>query len=203
MSYEALREKILEEARREAERILAEAREKAEKILRKAREEYERRVEKARGKALQELRERKNTEYVSKVVQLSMEFVKLKNSLLEKTLSKVRERLRNLPPDVRRESLRRLIKEAIESGVFSSDVVVKVVPQDVEVAKSIVTQDPMLRGVVARVEALDDESALGGAVVESIDRRRAVDNTYRARIERALPKLIGRLNEEVFNAGGR
>ncbi len=203
MSYEALREKILEEARREAERILAEAREKAEKILREAREEYERRVEKARRKALQELRERKNAEYVSKVVQLSMEFVKLKNSLLEKTLSKVRERLRNLPPDVRRESLRRLIKEAIESGVFSSDVVVKVVPQDVEVAKSIVTQDPMLRGVVARVEALDDERALGGAVVESIDRRRAVDNTYRARIERALPKLIGRLNEEVFNAGGR
>ncbi len=202
MSYETLREKVLEEARREAERILAEAREKAEEILRSAEEEYRRKVEKARRKALQELRERKNAEYVSKVVELSMEFVKLKNSILEKTLSKVREKLRNLPQDARRESLKRLIKEALESGVFGSEVVVKVVPQDVGLAESIVMQDPMLRRAVLRVEALDSDDVVGGAIVESADGKRAVDNTYRARIERGMPKLIERLNEEVFKVGG-
>ncbi len=199
MSLEELRRRVLERARREAEEIVEDARRRAEEMIRKAEEEYRRRVEEVRRKLIQKLIDEKNVEYVSKVVELNTELVKLKNRVLEEIIKDVRERLSKLSARERRESLSRLIDEAVRSGVFTNeDLVVSVVRDDVPLAKEVIESMPELSGRVKEVRGVDS-SYIGGVIIESAGGGRAVDNTYASRIERGMPKLIEKLNKYVFS----
>jgi len=197
MSLEELRKRILEEAQREAEEILRKAREEAERIIAEAKEEYYGRLRNARRKALQEFIERKNAEYVSKLVEFNIELLKLKNRILSEILTEVRRKLAEMPVPKRKESLRALLKESIESGIFAGNVIVKVVPKDFEIIKEIVQE--YFKDVVTAVE-LHDPGRLGGVLVESLDREHAIDNTYTTRLEKAMPEIMNILNAKIFQS---
>ncbi len=197
MSLEELRKRILEEAQREAEEILRKAREEAERIIAEAKEEYYRRLRNARRKALHEFTEKKNAEYVSKLVEFNIELLKLKNRILNEILAEVRRELTELPVSKRKESLKTLLKESIESGVFTGNVIVKVVPKDSDVIKEVVQEH--FKDVVTAVE-LCDPRRLGGVLVESLDREHAIDNTYTTRLEKAMPEIMNILNAKIFQS---
>lgn len=199
MSLEELKKRILEEARKEAEEILRKAREEAERIVAEAKEEYYRRLRNARRKALQEFTEKKNAEYVSKLVEFNIELLKLKNRILNEILAEVRRELTELPAPKRKESLETLLKESIESGVFTGNVIVKVVPKDSYVIKDVVQEH--FKDVVTAVE-LCDPRRLGGVLVESLDREHAIDNTYTTRLEKAMPEIMSTLNAKIFRSEG-
>ncbi len=197
MSLEELRKRILEEAQREAEEILRKAREEAERIIAEAKEEYYGRLRNARRKALQEFIEKKHAEYVSKLVEFNIELLKLKNRILNEILTEVQRKLAEMPVPKRKESLRTLLKESIESGVFTGNVIVKVVPKDSEIIKEVVQE--YFKDVVAAVE-LYDPRRLGGVLVESLDREHAIDNTYTTRLEKAMPEIMNILNAKIFQS---
>ncbi len=199
MSLEELRKRILEEAQREAEEILRKAREEAERIVAEAKEEYYRKLRNARRKALQEFIERKNAEYVSKLVEFNIELLKLKNRILNEILTEVQRELAELPVSKRKESLKTLLKESLESGIFAGSVIVKVVPKDSNVIKEVVQE--RFKDVVTAVE-LHDPRILGGVLVESLDREHAIDNTYATRLEKAMPEIMNILNSRVFRSEG-
>ncbi len=198
MSLEELRKRILEEAQREAEEILRKAREEAERIIAEAKEEYYRRLRNARRKALQEFTEKKNAEYVSKLMELNTELLKLKNRILNEILADVRRELVELPASKRKESLKTLLKESIGSNVFTGNVIVKVVPNDSDIIKEVVQE--YFKDVVTAVE-LCDPRRLGGVLVESLDREHAIDNTYTTRLEKAMPEIMNMLNTKIFQSG--
>ena len=199
MSLEELRERILEEARKEAEEILRKAREEAERIISEAKEEYYKRLRNARRKALQELIEKKNAEYVSKLVEFNLELLKLKNRILNEILDEVRRELAELSDAKRRKSLEILLRESVESGVFTNSVIVKVIPRDSDLIKDIIKEH--FSDVVTSVE-LCDPNRLGGVLVESLDRERAIDNTYVTRLEKAMPEIMSILNTKIFLSEG-
>lgn len=199
MSLEELRKRILEEAQKEAEEILRKAKEEAERIVAEAREEYYRKLRNARRKALQELIEKKNAEYVSKLVEFNMELLKLKNKILNEILADVRKELMELPTSKRKESLRVLLGESLESGIFTDNVIVKVVPRDLDIVKEVIQKH--FKDVVAAVELCEPEK-LGGVFVESLDREHAVDNTYATRLDKAMPEIMNILNTKIFQSEG-
>ncbi len=199
MSLEELRKRILEEAQKDAEKILREAKEEAERIVAEAREEYYRKLRNARRKALQEFIEKKNAEYVSKLVEFNIELLKLKNKMLNEILADVQRELTEFPASKRRESLRILLKESLESGVFTGNVIVKVVPKDSNIVREVVQE--YFKEAVTAIELCEPEK-LGGVIVESIDREHAVDNTYATRLEKAMPEIMNILNAKIFRVEG-
>ncbi len=197
-SEDELRKTLIERARKEAEKIIEEAKKRAKEIVEQARREYERRVAKRREEVIKKIIEEESRRYTAKMVELNKELVRLKNEVLNNLRSEIINYLRNLDPKTREESLRKLLKEAISSGVFSEHkVVVKVVHKDREIIERIIKKDKELKKVVARIEEINDEY-IGGVLVESEDGSIALDNTYKSRIERLTPEMVRRLNKEIY-----
>lgn len=200
MGLEELRKSILEKAQRKASKIIEDAREKAKKIVEEAREEYYKRLSKEREQALRKLKEEENRKYISKVMELNLELVNLKNRILNEIVSELKRRLETLSEELRKESLRKLVKEALNTGIFGSGrVVIKVIPNDVKLIKDIIREEG-LEDQVASVGKISSEF-LGGVIVESEDGSIALDNTYATRLDKVMPKLIEKLNKEVFGLG--
>ncbi len=197
-SEDELRKTLIERARKEAEKIIEEAKKRAKEIVEQARREYERRVARKREEVIKRIIEEESRRYTAKIVELNKELVRLKNEVLNNLRNEIINYLKSLDPKTREESLRKLLKEAINSGVFSEHkVVVRVVRNDKEIIEKIIKKDKELKKVIVRVEELGDEY-IGGVLIESEDGSIALDNTYKSRIERLTPEIVRKLNEEIF-----
>lgn len=196
MSLEALKERVLEKARAEAERILSEARERASKIVDEARREYLQRREEARRRELAELASEYSRRLTARSMELNTELLRVKNQIVSDLLESVKARLGEVSGDLRRESLKRLLSEALAQGMDVGEAVIRVLPRDAELLHEILREvgNPV---AVKKVDILP-ESCLGGVVVESAEGAFAVDNTYLTRLERLSAFIYKRLREEVF-----
>jgi len=197
MSLEALKESVFEKARAKAEKILNDAKEQASKIVNEARKEYLRKSEEARNRELTELINEYSRRLTTRSVELNTEQLKVKNQIINDLLEAVKTKLNEVSEDLRKESLKNLLNEALAQGMNVGEVVVKVVPKDVELLHKVLSEEINNALIVKKVEVLP-ESCLGGVVVESVDGMFAVDNTYSTRLEKLSTVLYRRLAEEVF-----
>ncbi|MCD6428759.1 MAG: hypothetical protein J7L12_03990, partial [Desulfurococcales archaeon] len=78
-------------------------------------------------------------------------------------------------------------------------VVVKVIPEDIELIKDVIREEGLEDRVVS-ISVIGSEF-LGGVMVESEDGSIALDNTYATRLDKVMPKLVEKLNKEVFGLG--
>jgi len=197
MSLEELRRSVLEKAKGKARKIVEEAKERARKIVEEAKREYFRRLERERSLALRSLRDSENRKVMEKALELNLKLVSTKNAILKDIVNRVRAELMALDDSTRKESLRRLLKESLEAGMFGSKkVVVKVVSRDTKLISDVIEEEG-LKDVVLRVLKLNSRY-MGGVLVESSDGSVAVDNTYLTRLEKVKTILIKRLNDDVF-----
>ncbi len=193
-----LRDALIRRAREEAERIVKEAKDRANKIIEEAKRKFEERIRRERSELLSKIIEEESRKYTSKIVELNKEIVNVKNEVLNELKMKILNNLRSLSKEERERSLRGLLREAINSGLFRNyKVIVKVVPDDVEIVKKIIKRDKELRNLVIKIDKLSNEY-VGGVILESEDGSIVLDNTYLARLDRLLPSIIRRLNKEVF-----
>ncbi len=200
MGLEELRRSILEKAERKASKVVEEAKEKAKKIVEEAKEEYYRRLSKEREQALRKLRERENRKYISRVMELNLQLVNLKNRILNEVITEVKQKLVALDKEKRKKSLKKLLREALNAEIFGSGhIVVKVVKKDTDLIKDIIKEEG-LEAQVASINVINSEF-LGGVVIESEDGSIAIDNTYATRLDKIMPKLVEKLNKEVFGLG--
>lgn len=197
MSLEALKESVFEKARAKAEKILNDAKEQASKIVNEARKEYLRKSEEARNRELTELINEYSRRLTARSVELNTELLKVKNQIINDLLKTVKTRLNEVSEDLRKESLKNLLNEALAQGINIGEVVVKVVPKDVELLHKVLSGEVDNALIVKKVEVLP-ESYLGGVVVESANGMFAVDNTYSTRLEKLSTVLYRKLAEEVF-----
>ncbi len=192
MPMEQLREEVLARARTKAEKIIEEARRQAEEIVREAQEEYRRRLEIARREAYQRVVSEENEKYIRKVMQLNMEVLKEKNKIIEYIEEEVRKRLIEMGPDEKLASLKTLIQDALNTGMFKGELRVKVCKKDEELARKALNE------LGLKAEIIPELDGLGGVIVENKDSTIAVDNTYETRLEQAMKLVIAKLNELVF-----
>ena len=200
MGLEELRRSILEKAERKARKIIEDAEERAKRLVQEAKQEYYRRLGRERERALRRLKEEENRKYVSKIMELNLELVNLKNKVLDEVLAEVKQRLTTLSTEERKESLRKLLKESINTGMFGSEpVVVKVIEADADLIKDVIREENLGERVDS-IKVMGPEF-LGGVIVESKDGSIAVDNTFATRLSKLIPRLVEKLNKEVFGLG--
>lgn len=196
MSLESLREEVLRRARARAEALVKEAEREARRILEEARREYSRRYELIKGSELRELPDELSKKVGERSMELNMELLKLKNGLVSDLIDSALKTLHEVPEDLRRESLKRLIKECIKGGLPEQGIRLRVVERDSSLVKDVV-RELRLEDRVTGVESLPPKY-VGGVFVEFGNGSLGIDNTYLTRLERVVPHLYRRLREEVF-----
>lgn len=194
MSLEELRKTVLEKARLEADEIIRDAMEKAKNIIREAEERKKAIVEEERKKALSELGLEARLAEARREARLII--ARVKHEIVEEVRGRVKELLEGMSLEKRRESLKRLLYEALEelrsSGFEVDNIIVYVSSRDRELVKDL------LREIGINGEVVEDRDIIGGLRVSTRGGEMSVDNTYNSRLEKALRTIL----PEVFKGVG-
>jgi len=196
VSINDLRSKVIGKAEEKAKKIREDAERKAKEIVESAKEEYLRRYKRVKEAALSELRAQEFRKYTSRVMELNKELLETKQKLIKEIIDEAKEKLTHLTPEVRKESLKKLLNEALSTGVIKGSFIAEVLNNDKEIFKEVV-DDLGLSSRFIKTEPLD-ESRLGGVLIMDPEGFFVVDNTYSTRLERALSILYSKVDKEVF-----
>ena len=189
---EKIGEAILDKVRAEAENIIKEAKKKAEKEIEQAKRQQVAKLEEEKGKILQEAREEAVRIAAQASVKARQESSKAKADVINEMLSRVKKELSGISSD--KSSLMNLIKEATDVlGIDKGRVYVS--PKDITTVQKLLEKDRKLASKIVEIREYD---CLGGVIVEDIDGRTRIDNTYETRLEMLLPRLLPEIGKELF-----
>ena len=189
---EKIGEAILDKVRAEAENIIKEAKKKAEKEIEQAKRQQVAKLEEEKGKILQEAREEAVRIAAQASVKARQESSKAKADVINEMLSRVKKELSGISSD--KSSLMNLIKEATDVlGIDKGRVYVS--PKDITTVQKLLEKDRKLASKIVEIREYD---CLGGVIVEDIDGRTRIDNTYETRLEMLLPRLLPEISKELF-----
>ncbi|MBA7610163.1 V-type proton ATPase subunit E [subsurface metagenome] len=189
---EKIGEAILGKVRAEAETIIKEAKDKAEKEIEQAKRQQVAKMEEEKGKILEEAREEAVRIAAQASVKARQESSKAKADVINEMLSRVKKELSGISGD--KSLLMGLIKEATDVlGIDKGRVYVS--PKDISTVQKLLEKDRKLASKIVEIREYD---CLGGVIVEDIDGRTRIDNTYETRLEMLLPRLLPEISKELF-----
>ncbi len=116
MSAEKIVEKILSDARAEAQRVLEGARAQAAQIREQAEREAQRQRELILAQAHQEAQSRRRAQIAAATAEARNAVLQAKRALLERVFSQAAERIMTLPANEYKSWLLRLLLKAVETG---------------------------------------------------------------------------------------
>ena len=179
-----------------AEKIMENARKQAEELVESAKREYMERLRQRKEEIITQVREEESRKYTARISELNAELLKLKRKLIEDIVKEATERIKNLSKTERKESIKRLLKDSLGSGIIGGSFRVKVIERDLKLVKEAVKELGLQKDLIAA--EIIPEDYLGGLIIENEDSSVAIDNTYRTRLERAIRIILGELNKEIF-----
>ncbi len=193
-----LQEKLIENAKKEAEEIIRKAEEEARKIIENAEKEYEEKVEKVKEKIISDAKRRAEEIIVDAKIRARMILAEEKKNIVEQVFRRVEEIVKSGRFN-RRESLYNLLKESI-SEIALSNIRVIVSREDEKLVKELKKQlEKELNVKIVEIKVTNSIS--GGVIVESLDGRIRIDNSYEERLESARSKLAPLIVKEVLGRG--
>jgi len=193
----ALREAVIKKALEEAEAIVRRAEEEGRRLVREAEEKKKAIIEEERKRTLAGLG------YEARIAEAKLRarliVSKAKSDLLNSVISKAVDILRSLPPNLRLESLRKLVEESLDNAIASLGIVRKLIiyvaEQDAELARNVIARISRERGIELELRS---SKILGGVVVEEPESGVTIDNSFDSRLSRAVSRLKKDLLEEVL-----
>ena len=189
---EKIGEAILDKVRAEAENIIREAKSKAKKEIEQAKRQQVAKLEEEKAKILQEAREEAARIAAQASVKARQESSKAKADVINELINKVKKELSRISSD--KSSLTDLIKEATDVlGIDKGRVYVS--PKDIGTVQKLLEKD---RGLASKIVEIREYNCLGGVIVEDINGRTRIDNTYETRLEMLLPRLLPEIGKELF-----
>jgi vacuolar-type H+-ATPase subunit E/Vma4 len=191
---EKIGEAILDKVRAEAEGIIREAERKAVEEVESAKRQQAVRLEEEKSRLLQEARAEATRIEAQALVKARQELSQAKSEVIREIVSRVRNELSKAATS--QSSLATLIKEAAATLGLSKERLY-VSPRDLGAAKKLVAQDKELAG---RVVEIKEHKLSGGVIVEDIDGKVRIDNTYETRLEMLRPRLLPEVAKELFQA---
>ena len=87
-----------------------------------------------------------------------------------------------------------MTREAID-GLGTNKGRIYVPPKDISMVRESLEEDKELASKIVEVKGGD---FLGGVIAEDIEGKIRIDNTYEARLEMLLPKLLPEISKELF-----
>jgi V/A-type H+/Na+-transporting ATPase subunit E len=192
MGMEKISEAILDKVRVEAQDIVREAEEKARERLEKAKKQREAKLEEEKNKLIQGAEGEAARILAQASIGARQELLAAKAEIIDDIINRVKQLLSNFSSS--EGSPLNLIKEAI-NAIGIDKVRVYVSPKDIVMAQKLIDEDKELANIIVEVREFD---CIGGVVVEDIDGKSRVDNTYDARLEMLLPQILPEINRELF-----
>jgi V/A-type H+-transporting ATPase subunit E len=192
MGMEKISEAVLDKVRAEAETIIKQAEDKAGKEVEQAKKQRVARLEEEKGKILQQTREEAARIEAQALVKARQELSRAKADVIDEIIGSVKKGLLETSSD--KNLLMGLIKEATATlGISEGRVYVS--PKDVSMVQKLLESDKGLTGKIVEIKEYD---CAGGVIVEDINGRIRVDNTYETRLEMLLPRLLPEIGRELF-----
>ena len=189
---EKIGEAILGKVKAEAEGIIKEAESRADQEIEQAEKQHLARLEGKKARMIQEAKEEAARIEAQASVKARQELSRAKADVIDEIISGVKKALRATPSD--KGLLVSLIKEATDTlGI--NKVRVYVSPKDIKTAQKLLNEDSELAGKIAEVKEHD---GAGGVIVEDIEGKVRIDNTYDTRLEMLLPQLLPEIGRELF-----
>ena len=192
IGMEKISEAVLDKVRAEAEAIIKQAEDKAGKEVEQAKKQRVARLEEEKGKILQQTREEAARIEAQALVKARQELSRAKADVIDELIGSVKKRLLETSSD--KNLLMGLIKEAAATlGISEGRVYVS--PKDVSMVPKLLEND---RGITGKIMEIKEYDCAGGVIVEDINGRIRVDNTYETRLEMLLPRLLPEIGRELF-----
>lgn len=192
IGMEKISEAVLDKVRAEAEAIIKQAEDKAGKEVEQAKKQRVARLEEEKGKILQQTREEAARIEAQALVKARQELSRAKADVIDELIGSVKKRLLETSSD--KNLLMGLIKEATATlGISEGRVYVS--PKDVSMVPKLLEND---RGITGKIMEIKEYDCAGGVIVEDINGRIRVDNTYETRLEMLLPRLLPEIGRELF-----
>jgi V/A-type H+-transporting ATPase subunit E len=191
---EKLSQAVLNKVRAEAESIIREAEEKAQEEIEKAEKQREAMLEKERGRMRGEVEEEAARILAQGSIKARQRLLSAKAEAIAKVIDVTRKELSQVPSD--KSHFITLVREAMDGlGVDKARIYVS--PKDVSPVKKFLEANKELSGKIVEV---GETNCLGGVIVEDVEGKLRIDNTYETRLETLLPKLLPELSKKLFEA---
>ena len=189
---EKISDAILDKVRVEAQDIIKEAEEKAGERVEKAKKQQEAKLEEEKGKLIEEAKEEATRILAQSSITARQELLLAKTRIIDEIISTVKKTLSEISSD--ESSPLDLIKEAINAlGIDKARIYV--LPKDVSTVQKLVAGDKKLSD---RITEIREFNGTGGVIIEDIDGKIRIDNTYDTRLEMLLPRLLPEIGKELF-----
>lgn len=193
-AMERLHQAVIEKARAEAEKIVQEAEIRAHEIIEEAKRRKLREIEEMRKRIRDEI------QYDVRIAEAKIRarhiIAQAKNDIFNYLRERILKELSSLSLELRRDSIKNILREIISSGIFSDQRLrIYVARQDLDIARRVVEELDISSKVV---EILPSDSIIGGVIVQSIDGTVRVDASYERRLELILSRKATELSLELF-----
>jgi len=190
---EKIGEAILDKVKTEAKGIVKEAEGKARQEIEQAKKQQIARLEEEKGRMLRQAGEEAIRIAAQATVQARQELSRAKADVINEIISRVRKELAAASSS--EGSLRGLLKEATAPlGTAKGRAYLSA--KDVAGVKKLLAKDKELTARIAEVKEYD---CSGGVIVEDIDGKIRIDDTYETRLEMLLPRLLPEIGRELFS----
>jgi len=189
---EKISDAILDKVKVEAQDIIKEAEEKARERIERAKRQQEAKLEEEKGKLIEEAKEETTRILAQASITARQELLLAKTRIIDEIISRVKKTFSGISGD--ESSSLNLIREAINT-LDIDKARIYVSPKDVSIVRKSLKRDKQLANRIAEVREFD---CTGGVIVEDIDGKIRIDNTYDTRLEMLLPKLLPEIGKELF-----
>ena len=191
---EKISEAIVAKVKLDAQNIIREAEQKAQEEIEKAKRQREVRCEEERGRMLVEAEEEVARVLAQASIKARQQLSSAKADAIDKIIDGARKELPRISSD--KSYFPNLIREAMEGlGVDKARIYVS--PKDVSTVRTFLKADKEFSGKILEVR---ESNCLGGVIAEDTEGKLRIDNTYETRLEMLLPKLLPKINKELFGA---
>ena len=189
---EKISEAILDKVKADAQNIVKEAENKAREGIEKAKKQQKAKLEEEKGKLIEEAEAEAARILAQASIKVRQELLTAKTAVIDEIVGRAKKALSGSSSG--ESSVLNLTKEAINT-LDIDKARVYVSPRDSAAVKKLIKGDKELAGKVTEVKEFD---CTGGVIVEDIDGKIRIDNTYETRLEMLLPKLLPEINKELF-----
>ncbi len=188
---ERIADAVLAKVRTEADGILAEACARAEETVARAKTHADARAAEERSRMLEEAKVDAARVLAQSTIAARQELLKAKTAVIEEVLAGVAKSLAD--GTGASDGLRKLVCDGIDTlGLEKARIIASA--REARVVRDLVKADNQLAGRVAEVK---EGTHSGGVIVEDLDGRLRVDNTYGTRLAMLRPSLLVEIGREL------
>lgn len=185
---------VINKVNKEAKNIIDKANEEAKLEIEKANKERQLKLEKTKQKQLQNAEEESARIASRASIEIHQNLVAAKAEVVSRIIDRAKSKLAQTSMD--RKAVITLVKEAV-SAIQVEKARIYVPKGDIKRIKDCIQAEKELNNQIIEFKEGD---FVGGFILEAIDGKLRIDNTYAARMEMLLPRIMPEINRDLFQS---